>query len=58
MLAAGASIDVVARRLHHRNAALTLAVYDHPSGEERSAGASVMALLQWLPEAMASSFGE
>jgi integrase len=46
MLAAGASIDVVARRLHHRNAALTLAVYAHPSEEdERRAGDAVASIL-------------
>lgn len=47
MIAAGTSIDVVARRLHHRNPALTLAVYSHPSeDDERRAGEAVAALLR------------
>lgn len=46
MIAAGDPIDVVARRLHHRNAGLTLAVYAHPYEEdERRSGAAVAALL-------------
>ena len=46
MLRAGIPADAVARRLHHKDASITFAVYSHPTdADERRAGEAVAALL-------------
>ena len=50
MVAAGIPIDSVARRLHHKDPALTLRTYAHPSAvDERRAGEAVSRALMSQP---------